>query len=132
MLETRMEEMREEQKQTLKRIEDERHAERKRFADEIKAIKFCEEHKKNVAIDHMSHELNEAIRLLAVVKSEGHLDLSTAAQTLRECDQQQSHSSSSSSGVEQAAREEAIAVRTAEVTHDVDDLGFQIITGDEH
>ena len=54
-----------------------------------------------------------SIRLLAVAKAEGHLDLSTTAQTLRECDQQQSNSSSSSAGVEQAAREEADHVAIA-------------------
>ena len=131
-LETRMNVMHVEHKEHLRRIEEERNAERKRFAEELKAIKYTEEYKKNVALDQMSYEMNEAIRLLAVAKSEGHLDLPTAAQTLRECDQQLSDPSSSSSGVEQAAREEAIAVRTATATEDCADLGFEFITGDEH
>ena len=80
----------------------------------------------------MSHELHEAIHLLAVAKAEGHLDFSTAARTLQQYEQQQSTSSSSSAAVEQAARDEAIAVRTAEATQDGDDLGFTLITGDEH
>ena len=79
----------------------------------------------------MKHELHEAFRLLGVAKAEGHLDLSTAAQTLRECEQQQSTSSSSSAAVEQAARDEAIAVRTVEAIPDGDDLGFTVITGNE-
>ena len=130
MLESRMQEMCAEHKQTLKKIEDERDAERKRWADEIKAIKFCEEHKKNTAIDDMKQELHEAFRLLGFAKAKGHLDLSTAAQMLKECEQQ-STSSSSSAAVEQAARDEAIAVRTVEAHPESDDLGFHIVTGEE-
>ena len=68
---------------------------------------------------------------LRKLKDTGHLDLSTAAQTLRECEQQQSTSSSSSAAVEQAARDEAIAVRTVEAHPEGDDLGFHLVTGDE-
>ena len=134
-----MQEMREEQQRTIQKIDDERNAERRRWADEIKAIKYCEEHKKNAAIDDMKQELHEAIRLLGFAKAKGHLDLSTAAQMLKECEQQSTSSSSSAAAVlplpEQAAREEAIAVRTVEAPTDLhpdgDDHGFHLVTGDE-
>ena len=134
-----MQEMREEQQKAFQKIDDERNAERRRWADEIKAIKYVEEVKKNNAINDMKQELHEAFQLLGTAKAGGSLDLHAAAKMLKDYEQTTASSSSSAAATlpssDRAAREEAIAVSTVEASTDLppdgDDHGFHLVTGDE-
>ena len=83
-LERRLAEMHAENKKTIAKIEEERNAERKRWAEEAQALKYVEEFRHSSIIRELKSELSESFQMIAYAHAGGSLDFHEAHRMMEE------------------------------------------------